>query len=81
MVRDIKAYNNKFKEEGFEAELGHRHLPYIVVIIDELADLMMTAGKIEEPRYRANCSISACSEIHLCSGYATTIGKRNHRDY
>lgn len=50
LVRDIKAYNKKFKDGELEDELGHRHLPYIVVIIDELADLMMTAGKqIEEP--------------------------------
>lgn len=50
MVRDVRAYNDKFKTGGLETELGHRHLPYIVVVIDELADLMLTAGKaIEEP--------------------------------
>lgn len=50
MVRDVRAYNEKFKTGVLEAELGHRHLPYIVVVIDELADLMLTAGKaIEEP--------------------------------
>ncbi len=50
MVRDVRAYNDKFKTGVLEAELGHRHLPYIVVVIDELADLMLTAGKaIEEP--------------------------------
>ena len=65
MVRDIKAYNNKFKEEGLEAELGHRHLPYIVVIIDELADLMMTAGKqIEEPIARI-AQLARAVGIHL----------------
>ncbi len=49
-VRDIRAYNDKFKSGALESDLGHRHLPYIVVIIDELADLMLTAGKaIEEP--------------------------------
>lgn len=50
MVRDVRAYNDKFKTGALDAELGHRHLPYIVVVIDELADLMLTAGKaIEEP--------------------------------
>ncbi len=50
MVRDVRAYNDKFKTGVLEPELGHRHLPYVVVVIDELADLMLTAGKaIEEP--------------------------------
>ena len=50
MVRDVRAYNEKFKTGVLDVELGHRHLPYIVVVIDELADLMLTAGKaIEEP--------------------------------
>jgi S-DNA-T family DNA segregation ATPase FtsK/SpoIIIE len=50
MVRDVRAYNDKFKTGVLDVELGHRHLPYIVVVIDELADLMLTAGKaIEEP--------------------------------
>lgn len=65
MVRDIKAYNKKFKEEGLEAEFGHRHLPFIVVIIDELADLMMTAGKqIEEPIARI-AQLARAVGIHL----------------
>ncbi len=65
MVRDIKAYNEKFKAGELEEELGHRHLPYIVVIIDELADLMMTAGKqIEEPIARL-AQLARAIGIHL----------------
>ncbi|MFN1835625.1 DNA translocase FtsK 4TM domain-containing protein [Balneola sp. MJW-20] len=65
LVRDIKAYNEKFKAGELEEELGHRHLPYIVVIIDELADLMMTAGKqIEEPIARL-AQLARAIGIHL----------------
>lgn len=65
MVRDIKAYNAKFKDGELEDDLGHRHLPYIVVIIDELADLMMTAGKqIEEPIARI-AQLARAVGIHM----------------
>lgn len=64
-VRDIKAYNEKYKEGGLEEDIGHRHLPYIVVIIDELADLMMTAGKqIEEPIARI-AQLARAVGIHM----------------
>ncbi|MGB0346042.1 MAG: DNA translocase FtsK 4TM domain-containing protein [Balneolaceae bacterium] len=65
LVRDIKAYNKKFKDGELEEDLGHRHLPYIVVIIDELADLMMTAGKqIEEPIARI-AQLARAVGIHM----------------
>ncbi len=65
MVRDIKAYNDKFAAGGLEDDLGHRHLPFIVVIIDELADLMMTAGRqIEEPISRI-AQLARAVGIHL----------------
>lgn len=49
-VRSIIEYNNMFKERRLNPEKGHRFLPYIVVIIDEFGDLIMTAGKdIETP--------------------------------
>ena len=66
LVRDIKSYNDKFKAGELDEELGHRHLPYIVVVIDELADLMMTAGKqIEEPISRL-AQLARAIGIHLC---------------
>ena len=65
MVRDLKSYNEKFDRGELDEELGHRHLPYIVVVIDELADLMMTAGKqIEEPIARI-AQLARATGIHL----------------
>ncbi|MCK5814513.1 MAG: DNA translocase FtsK 4TM domain-containing protein [Flavobacteriaceae bacterium] len=50
MVRNIKEYNTKFKARKLNPEDGHKFLPYIVLVIDEFADLIMTAGKeIETP--------------------------------
>lgn len=49
-VRSISEYNEKFTHRQLNPENGHRFLPYIVVIIDEFADLIMTAGKeVEKP--------------------------------
>ncbi len=49
-MRNIKEYNEKFTNHLLNPEKGHRYLPYIVVIVDEFADLIMTAGKeVETP--------------------------------
>ena len=49
-VRNIKEYNEQFVQRRLNPEKGHRFLPYIVLVIDEFADMMMTAGKeIETP--------------------------------
>lgn len=49
-VRTVREYNRKFIERRLNPEKGHRYMPYIVVIIDEFGDLIMTAGKeIEMP--------------------------------
>ena len=49
-VRSVIEYNNMFKDRKLNPEKGHRYLPYIVVVIDEFGDLIMTAGKdIEMP--------------------------------
>lgn len=49
-MRNIKEYNDKFIHRYLNPEKGHRFLPYIVVVVDEFADLIMTAGKeVETP--------------------------------
>ncbi len=49
-VRSVIEYNNLFKDRKLNPEKGHRYMPYIVVVIDEFGDLIMTAGKdIEMP--------------------------------
>ncbi len=49
-TRNVKEYNAKFKARKLNPEKGHKYMPYIVVIIDEFGDLIMTAGKeIELP--------------------------------
>jgi len=64
-VRNIKEYNTKFISRKLNPHLGHRYLPYIVVVIDEYADLIMTAGKeIEMPIARLAQKARAAG-IHL----------------
>jgi DNA segregation ATPase FtsK/SpoIIIE, S-DNA-T family len=64
-VRNIKEYNAKFIQRRLSPEKGHRYLPYIVLVIDELADLMMTAGKeVEQPIARL-AQLARAIGIHL----------------
>lgn len=64
-VRNIKEYNNKFKERRLNPNKGHRFLPYFVVIIDEFGDLILTAGKeIETPLTRL-AALARAVGIHL----------------
>ena len=64
-VRNIKEYNTKFKARKLNPENGHRFLPYIVLVIDEFADLIMTAGKeIETPIARL-AQLARAIGIHL----------------
>jgi S-DNA-T family DNA segregation ATPase FtsK/SpoIIIE len=64
-VRTIKEYNNKFIERRLNPEKGHLYLPYIVVVIDEFADLIMTAGKeVEHPIARI-AQLARAIGIHL----------------
>ena len=64
-VRNIKEYNAKFIARKLNPEKGHKYLPYIVVIVDEFADLIMTAGKeIEAPIARL-AQLARAIGIHL----------------
>lgn len=63
--RNIKEYNDKFVSRQLNPEKGHKYLPYIIVIIDEFADLIMTAGKeIEKPIARI-AQLARAVGIHL----------------
>jgi S-DNA-T family DNA segregation ATPase FtsK/SpoIIIE len=65
MVRNVKEYNAKFKLRKLNPNDGHKYLPYIVLIIDEFADLIMTAGKeIETPIARL-AQLARAIGIHL----------------
>ncbi|GEO23253.1 FtsK/SpoIIIE family DNA translocase [Cyclobacterium qasimii] len=63
--RNLKEYNTKFVARKLSPEKGHKFMPYIVLVIDELADLMMTAGKeIEGPIARL-AQLARAIGIHL----------------
>jgi len=64
-VRNIKEYNAKFVERRLNPNHGHRYLPYLILFIDEFADLIMTAGKeIEMPIARL-AQLSRAVGLHL----------------
>jgi len=63
--RNIREYNKKFVSRKLNPEEGHRFLPYIVLIIDELADLMMTAGKEVETPIARLAQLARAIGIHL----------------
>ncbi len=63
--RNIKEYNQKFVDRKLNPEKGHKFLPYIVLVIDELADLMMTAGKEVETPIARLAQLARAIGIHL----------------
>jgi S-DNA-T family DNA segregation ATPase FtsK/SpoIIIE len=65
MVRNIKEYNAKFKARKLNPENGHKYLPYIVLVIDEFADLIMTAGKEVETPIARLAQLARAIGIHL----------------
>ena len=64
-ARNVKEYNEKFRERQLNPNNGHRYMPYIVVVIDEYGDLIMTAGKeIELPIARI-AQLARAVGIHM----------------
>ncbi len=65
MCRNIIEYNKKFIDRKLNPENGHRYLPYIVLVIDEFADLIMTAGKEVETPIARLAQLARAIGIHL----------------
>ncbi|KAA3622446.1 MAG: DNA translocase FtsK [Flavobacterium sp.] len=65
LCRNIKEYNTKFKNRKLNPNDGHRFLPYIVLVIDEFADLIMTAGKEVETPIARLAQLARAIGIHL----------------
>lgn len=63
--RNIKEYNEKFINRHLNPEKGHHYMPYIVVVIDEFADLIMTAGKEVELPIARLAQLARAIGIHL----------------
>jgi S-DNA-T family DNA segregation ATPase FtsK/SpoIIIE len=64
-VRNIKEYNAKFILRKLNPEKGHKYLPYIVLVVDEFADLIMTAGKEVETPIARLAQLARAIGIHL----------------
>ena len=65
LCRNIKEYNTKFKNRKLNPNDGHKFLPYIVLVIDEFADLIMTAGKEVETPIARLAQLARAIGIHL----------------
>ncbi|KAB1065239.1 DNA translocase FtsK [Salibacter halophilus] len=65
MVRNVKEYNNKFINRKLNPENGHKYMPYIVLVVDEFADLIMTAGKEVETPIARLAQLARAVGIHL----------------
>ncbi len=64
-VRNIKEYNAKFISRRLNPEKGHKYLPYIVLVVDEFADLIMTAGREVETPIARLAQLARAIGIHL----------------
>jgi len=65
MCRNLKEYNKKFRERKLNPNEGHSYLPYIILVVDEFADLIMTAGKEVETPIARLAQLARAIGIHL----------------
>ena len=65
LCRNIKEYNKRFKKRELNPNEGHAYLPYLVLIVDEFADLIMTAGKEVEAPIARLAQLARAVGIHL----------------
>ena len=65
MCRNIREYNQKYKSRKLNPDNGHRFLPYIVLVVDEFADLIMSAGKEVETPIARLAQLARAIGIHL----------------
>ena len=65
LVRNVKEYNEKFINRQLNPEKGHKYMPYIVVVIDEFGDLIMTAGKDVELPIARIAQLARAVGIHM----------------
>jgi S-DNA-T family DNA segregation ATPase FtsK/SpoIIIE len=65
LCRNIKEYNEKFKARKLNPNEGHHYLPYIILVVDEFADLIMTAGKEVETPIARLAQLARAIGIHL----------------
>ena len=65
MCRNLKEYNTKYRERKLNPNDGHSFLPYIVLVVDEFADLIMTAGKEVETPIARLAQLARAIGIHL----------------
>jgi len=65
MCRNLKEYNKKFKARKLNPNDGHNYLPYIILVVDEFADLIMTAGKEVETPIARLAQLARAVGIHL----------------
>ena len=80
LVRNIKEYNAKFISRRLNPEEGQCFLPYIVLVIDEFADLIMTAGRSRNAN-RTSCSVGKGNRDSSHCGYATSFCECDYRYY
>ena len=81
MCRNLKEYNTKFKARKLNPDDGHCFLPYIVLVVDEFADLIMTAGKEVETPIARLAQLARAIGIHLIIATQRPSRKCNYWNY